>query len=120
MRWPFIRAAVLAVCLFAVVPSPVPAATAVDSQLFSNISATTSPFVLHGGYYLISGVATWGGGNVELKMLGPDQSTYLSLPTALKLTANGTIAGYLPPGTYEFVVTTSTGVYVSVAGVPIS
>jgi hypothetical protein len=120
MRWLFIRAAALAACLFAVAPSPVPAATAVDSQLFSNISATTSAFTLKGGYYMVSAVATFGGGNVELKMLGPDQSTYLSLPTALKLTANGTIAGYLPPGTYEVVVTTATAVYVSVAGVPIS
>jgi hypothetical protein len=68
----------------------------------------------------LSGVATFGGGNIELKMLGPDASTYLSLPTAIKLTANGTIAGYLPPGTYELVVTTATGIYASVAGVPLS
>jgi hypothetical protein len=91
-----------------------------DGQLFQNISASTAQFELHGGYYLISGVATWGGGNIELQALGPDASTWLSLPTALKLTLNGTIAGYLPPGLYRFTVTTATAVYCSVAGVPIS
>jgi hypothetical protein len=69
----------------------------VDSVSFSNISATPPAFDLKGGYYMLSGVGTWGGGNIELKLLGPDASTYLSLPTALKLSANGTIAGYLPP-----------------------
>jgi hypothetical protein len=92
----------------------------VDSKEFSNIAATTAPFNLNGGYYMVACVATFGGGNVELQILGPDQSTYLSAPTALKLSANGTIAGYLPPGVYKFVVTTATAVYCSVAGVPLS
>lgn len=92
--------------------------TPTDSQLFSNISATPAAFVPLGGQYLISAVATWGGGNVELKILGPDASTYLSLPTALKLKANGCIARYVPPGTYEVAVTTATGVYVSIASIP--
>jgi hypothetical protein len=95
-------------------------ASPVDSKLFSNIAATTAAFALKGGYYMVAVVATFGGGNVELQMLGPDQSTFLSAPTALKLSAAGTIAGYLPPGQYKFVVTTATAVYCSVAGVPIS
>ncbi len=110
----------IALCFLGLSPTMAPATSSVDSVIFSNISATPAPFVLHGGYYFVAGIATWGGGNIELKMLGPDGSTYLSLPTQLKLTANGCIAGYLPPGTYEVVVTTATGVYVSVAGVPIS
>ena len=77
-------------------------ATAVDAVLLLNISVTPAAFTLKGGYYLLSGVATWGGGNIELKILGPDAPTYLSLPTALKLTANGCIAGYLPPGTISW------------------
>jgi hypothetical protein len=92
----------------------------VDSKSFSNISATTSSFELFGGYYFVAVVATFGGGNVELQLLGPDQSTWLSAPTALKLTAAGTIAGYLPPGLYRFAITTATAVYCSVAGVPLS
>jgi hypothetical protein len=38
----------------------------------------------------------------------------------LKLSANGTIAGYLPPGQCRFTITTATAVYCSVTGVPIS
>jgi hypothetical protein len=92
----------------------------VDSKEFSNIAATTAAFVLNGGYYMVAAVATFGGGSVELQILGPDQSTWLSAPTALKLTAAGTIAGYLPPGQYRFAIATSTAVYCSVAGVPLS
>lgn len=95
-------------------------ASAVDGQLFSNISANTAAFTLKGGYYMVAAVATWGGGNAELQALGPDQSTWLSAPTALKLSANGMIAGYLPPGQYRFTITTATAVYCSVAGVPVS
>jgi hypothetical protein len=94
--------------------------TAVDEVSFSNISANTAAFTLKGGYYLVAAVATFGGGSVELQVLGPDQSTYLSAPTALKLTAAGTIAGYLPPGQYRFTIVTATAVFCSVAGVPIS
>jgi drug/metabolite transporter superfamily protein YnfA len=92
----------------------------VDSVSYSNISATTAAFTLPGGYYMVAAVATWGGGNVELQALGPDQSTWLSLPTPLKLTANGIIAGYVSPGQYRFAITTATGVYCSASGVPIS
>jgi hypothetical protein len=92
----------------------------VDSKEFSNIAATTAAFTLNGGYYMVAAVATFGGGNVELQMLGPDQSTWLSAPTALKLSAAGTIAGYLPPGQYRFTIATATAVYCSVAGVPLS
>src|SRR5690349_5986705 len=90
-------------------------ATAVDSKSFSNISANTAAFTLKGGYYVVEAIATWGGGNIELQMLGPDGSTYLSLPTPLKLTANGSIAGYLPPGQYRFTITTATAGYCTVA-----
>jgi hypothetical protein len=94
--------------------------TAVDSKEFSNISATTAAFTLKGGYYMVAVVATFGGGNVELQALGPDQSTWLSAPTALKLSAAGMISGYLPPGEYRFTITTATAVYCSVAAVPVS
>jgi hypothetical protein len=57
-------------------------ATGLDAKLFSNISATTAPFNLKGGIYAIAAVATFGGGSVELQALGPDQSTYLSVPAA--------------------------------------
>jgi hypothetical protein len=92
----------------------------VDSKEFSNISANTANFNLNGGYYMVAAVATFSAGSVELQMLGPDQSTWLSAPTALKLSVAGTIAGYLPPGIYRFTIVTATAVYCSVAGVPLS
>ncbi len=91
-----------------------------DAKSFSNISGTSAAFTLNGGYYMVAVVATFGGGSVELQALGPDQSTWLSAPTALKLTAAGMIAGYLPPGQYRFSIATATAVYCSVAGVPTS
>lgn len=94
--------------------------TPVDAVSFLNIAATTATFELKGGYYMVAAVATFSSGNVELQALGPDGSTWLSLPTALKLSAAGMIAGYLPPGLYRFTITTATAVYCSVAGVPIS
>jgi hypothetical protein len=69
---------------------------------------------------MVAAVATFGGGNVELQGLGPDGSTYLSLPTALKLTANGMIASYLPPGQFRFTIATATAVYCSAAAVPLN
>jgi hypothetical protein len=69
---------------------------------------------------MVAALATFGGGNVELQMLGPDQSTWPSAPTALKFTSNGTISGYLPPGQHRFAITTATAVYCSVAVVPIA
>lgn len=91
-----------------------------DAKSFSNIAATTGAFSLNGGYYVVAVVATFGGGNVELQALGPDASTWLSAPTALKLSAAGMIAGYLPPGLYRFTIATATAVYCSVADVPIA
>jgi hypothetical protein len=94
--------------------------TAVDAKSFSNISANTAQFYLKGGNYMVAAIATFGGGSVELQALGPDQSTFLSLPTALKLTANGMISGFLNPGQYRFTIVTATAVSCSVAGMPIS
>jgi hypothetical protein len=54
---------------------------------------------------MVAGIAaSWGtGGSVELQCLGPDGSTFLSLPTALKLMSNATIGPELaPPGQYRF------------------
>jgi hypothetical protein len=94
--------------------------TATDAKLFSNISATTAQFNLNGGYYMVAAVAAFAGGSVELQALGPDQSTWLSLPTALKITVAGTIAGYIPDGIYRFTIITATAVYCSAVAVPMA
>jgi hypothetical protein len=94
-------------------------ATAVDAVSFQNIVATTASFKLNGGYYMVAAVFT--GTQVELQALGPDQATWLHLPTPATLTASGMIAAtYLPPGQYRFALTAVTACSCSVAGVPIS
>ena len=95
--------------------------TAVDGKTYTTATATNSPaFYLKGGYYMVTAQFT-SAGSVELQALAPDGSTWMSLPTALKLTTTATmIAGYAPPGQYRFTVTTVTSVTAVVTGVPIS
>lgn len=94
-------------------------ATATEANRQSNISATTSAFALRGGRYMCAASATWGGGTVKLQVLGPDDSTYLDLPTGTSFTANGTAAALdLPPGQYRVNVATATAVYFSVVRIP--
>jgi hypothetical protein len=94
--------------------------TAVDGKSFFGLSANTAAFPLKGGYYVVAAIGTITT-SVELQMLGPDGSTFVSLPTALKVTASGgTAGGYAPPGQYRFTLTAATGVSCSVSGVPIS
>jgi len=83
-----------------------------------NAAPGTYDFTLsQGGLYEFAAVATWGGGNVALNQLGPDGQTYLSIATALL--ANGGAMYYLPPGSYQFVVTTATAVYACVSRAPL-
>jgi hypothetical protein len=87
-----------------------------QSVNFDNIAATTDPFPLTGGHYAVSSVATWGGGNVALDMLGPDGSTYIPAFTAM--TANAYATVFLPPGQYRFTITTATAVYLNLCRIP--
>lgn len=66
-----------------------------------------------GGRGWFSAKATWGGGNVALKFLLPDNTTYALACTALS--ADGGIAFELPPCLIFADVTTATAVYASVA-----
>lgn len=87
-----------------------------QSVRFDNISVDTSEFTLYGGKYLISVVATFGGGNVVMEMLAGDNVTYL--PVHAAITANGLVAVDLPPGRYRFNLTTATAVYSIVTRIP--
>jgi hypothetical protein len=91
-------------------------ATSTQSFQFTNIAATTAGFVVKGGSYGLSVVATFGGGNVQLQLLGPDGSTWLSVGSAV--TANGFASLTLPPGTYRIAITTATAVYAALTSVP--
>jgi hypothetical protein len=89
--------------------------TATQSVQFSNIAATTAGFSIYGGSFGFSVVATFGGGNVVLQLLGPDQTTWLNAATAL--TANGFQSLTLPPGIYRIAITTATAVYAALTSV---
>lgn len=91
---------------------------ATDSVLFSNIAATTSAFILYGGYYKFAVVATWGGGSVKLQLLGPN-STWLEVDaTNTSFTADGHGNAALPPGQYRLLVATATAIYASIVRIP--
>jgi hypothetical protein len=60
--------------------------------------------------------ATFGGGNVQLQLLGPDGSTWLAVGRAI--TSNGFSSQALPPGQYRIAITTATGVFAALTSVP--
>lgn len=72
---------------------------------------------LKGGTYVFSVTATFGGGNVQVQAMMPDEATWANVGGAL--TAAGQSNGlFLPPGQYRFNVTTATAVYAALVGVP--
>lgn len=90
-----------------------------DYQLFTNISANTSPFTLQGGKYGLDVVATFGGGSVKLQKLAADGTTYVSVSSATDITAAGYATGDCAPGTYRFTIATATAVYICLSRIPI-
>lgn len=82
---------------------------------FSNISATPTAFLLRGGSYAVTAKATWGGGSVTLQRLSVDPTTYVTCLTAFS--ADGFATVMLPPGTYRFLVATSTAIYVDIVAI---
>ena len=87
----------------------------VETQVFSNISATTAAFTLRGGQYGVTVSATFGGGSVTLQRLSADGATYVTALTAFSAAGYQTIA--LPSGTYRLAVATATAVYADVTAV---
>lgn len=86
-----------------------------ESQIYSNISATTAAFSLKGGMYAVTVTGTWGGGSVTLQRLAANGSTYVTALTAFA--ADGLQTQILPPGTYKFAVATATAVYVDIVSI---
>ena len=87
----------------------------VEKHEFSNISATPTAFVLRGGQYGVTAMATWGGGSVTLQRLAMDGSTYVAVLEAF--TENGFATANLPSGTYRLLVATATAIYVDVVSI---
>ena len=87
-----------------------------DQVIYSNIAATTSPFVLRGGSYWIETKST-GSGTLDLQKLGPDGTTYTARITQITATA-GQQTISLPPGTYKWVIATFTANYLEITRIP--
>jgi hypothetical protein len=91
---------------------------AVDGYALSNVAAATYKFGLTGGIYAWGYKGT-GSGTVDLRILGPDGSTYLAVATQITATTGWQSSLYLPPGQYEIVIATFSANYVAVTRVPI-
>jgi hypothetical protein len=83
-----------------------------NSVTFSNISATTSGFVLSGGRYQIVANATFGGGNLQLQILSIDGSTWVNIGSTI--TAAGSVIQELGSGVFRIAVTTATAIFLSI------
>ena len=68
-----------------------------------------SDFSWPGGKAAFVAEGTWGGGNIKLQ-LKSHNGTYIDFPSG-SITANNVLLLELPPGTYRYVITTSTAVY---------
>lgn len=64
-----------------------------------------------GGEGVLIAVASWGGGNAQLQVLGPDGATWINVGSAI--TANGVATFKLGKSQVRVVVTTASGVYVT-------
>lgn len=91
---------------------------ALETVVQSGLSGTSNGavFLLNGGIYQVTAIATWGGGSVELFQLGPDRATWLSVTDLI--TENGGDTFYLPPGNYRWSIITATDVTVCVSRIP--
>jgi len=88
-----------------------------ESQLFSNISATTDNFPLLGGVYQVAVIGT-SFGTVTFEQLGPDGSTYLNVDAAYSANGGGTY--FIPPGLYRFAISSTTAVYAEVKRISVN
>ncbi len=86
-----------------------------DAFSISAAGPGTYPFTLLGGEYAIVVHATFGGGNVVLNIIAGDGTS--QIPVVAALTADTFATFDLPNGSYNFVVTTATGVYANIVGI---
>jgi hypothetical protein len=57
--------------------------SATESHEFSNLAATTLQFPILGGKYSFDASGTWGSGNAQVELLGPDGSTWLNVGSSV-------------------------------------
>jgi hypothetical protein len=92
-----------------------------ENLKFSNVgpSPPQSAFTLRGGKYMVMAhAASWSAGSATLELMAADGATFLPVSSALTFAADGVVIADLGPGTYNLVIATTTGVYVSIVGIP--
>jgi hypothetical protein len=82
---------------------------------FEDVDSTPAAFILRGGLYAVTIIATWGGGSVTLQRLARDGTTYVTVTTAFSDDAYVSIS--LPPGTYRLLMATATAMYADVTSI---
>lgn len=76
---------------------------------------TQAQFRLTGGLYALTAIAgTWNSGSLDLQIIAPDGSTFVSVLSAV-VSANKFQTLDLPAGQYKFVVTTTDGIYATIS-----
>jgi hypothetical protein len=95
-------------------PAPITvSAGPMTSIVFSNISATTSPFRLLGGTYGVTATAAaWASGSITLEILSADQLTWINVSTAFIANSFATVT--VPNGIYRLLVASVANAYVSI------
>ena len=93
-----------------------------ESIVMLGLGATVS-FNLRGGVYNFSVAGTFSGGSITLQQRCADNATFETVSniggTAGALSSAAVLAGFfLPPGVYQFLITGSPSLNVSVASVP--
>jgi hypothetical protein len=85
--------------------------------VFNNISATTAPFALSPGQYVLAGhAATWGSG-LSLQLLSADGATWLTVASAARNADGVSDPIALPSGLYRVQLTTMSGLYLTISSV---
>lgn len=77
------------------------------ANLLTNASATGDALAVGGGTYVVSADGTFGGATLQLQLLSPDASSWLSVAGAT-FTAEGALVVDLPPGSIRMTVTGGT------------
>lgn len=100
-----------------------------DQFSLTNVAAGTYSFPLLGGYYQLAAHATWSSGSLILNEVLPDGSSVFQLfgqasvaapaTNVNKLSADGVLYFYLPPGEYQLVFATGSALYAAITRIPL-
>lgn len=93
-----------------------------ETIIFADVGATTTAFGLVGGVYGVDVVGAFTSGSVILEKRAADGVTFVPCQNNQGVATGFNASGYqvfqLPPGTYEFSVASTTGVYINLQRIP--